>query len=353
MLVKKSLHMSRCIVLAAITAMCVMLFGQSTQAADLKVLVDRLERLERDIRTLNIQISRGHNALGAKVPISAGTIQSSSNAGMSRLTMRLDNLEQDIRTATGSLEELGHGIREITDRLDRLVSDVDFRLSSFEEKLTNSSVNVLGRQMNKGDRVYSTNLGSKGTNDPVSSEVPLVTAPSKAKSFLGTVSSKAVETIGKKSISAGTNSVSASPSKGQEKKRLPTLLPAGKPKEQYTFALNLLRQTKYDQAELALTQFIAKHAEHPLAGNARYWLGETYYVRTDYEQAAQTFFSSYRVSPTNAKAPDMLLKLGMSLLQLKKTKEACATFDKLKQDFPDASKRINSAIARERKRAHC
>ena len=132
-----------------------------------------------------------------------------------------------------------------------------------------------------------------------------------------------------------------------------TSLPAGTPKEQYTYALNLLRQTNYDQAEIALTEFIAIQGKHPLTGNARYWLGETYYVRADYEQAAQTFFQGYQASPSNVKAPDMLLKLGMSLAQLKKKTEACATFNKLSQDFPRASSRINSAVARERKRADC
>ena len=130
-------------------------------------------------------------------------------------------------------------------------------------------------------------------------------------------------------------------------------MPAGTVKEQYTYALNLLRQTNYDQAEIALTEFVAQHGDAPLAGNARYWLGETYYVRADYEQAAQTFFQGYQASPGNAKAPDMLLKLGMSLSQLKKKTEACATFDKLVGDFPNASTRINNAVVRERKRAGC
>ena len=59
----------------------------------------------------------------------------------------------------------------------------------------------------------------------------------------------------------------------------------------------MLRQTNYDQAEIALKQFIEMHSANPLAGNARYWLGETYYVRTDYQTAAQVFFEAFQNSP--------------------------------------------------------
>jgi tol-pal system protein YbgF len=130
-------------------------------------------------------------------------------------------------------------------------------------------------------------------------------------------------------------------------------LPAGTPKEQYTYAFNLLRNTNYDQAEIALKQFIAMHGGNPLTGNARYWLGETFYVRADYQQSAQVFFDGFQSDPKGSKAPDMLLKLGMSLGQLKKKNEACATFDKVAADFAKSSSRIKTALSRERKRVGC
>ncbi|MDP6896807.1 MAG: hypothetical protein QF510_07490, partial [Rhodospirillales bacterium] len=52
-------------------ALCVLAFSGSGFAQDLGAVMDQLERLERDIRTLNIQISRGRNEAGAKTPVSA------------------------------------------------------------------------------------------------------------------------------------------------------------------------------------------------------------------------------------------------------------------------------------------
>ena len=70
-------------------------------------------------------------------------------------------------------------------------------------------------------------------------------------------------------------------------------------------------------------------------------------------RAAKTFLQGYKADPNGAKAPDDLLKLGMSLARLEKKKDACVTFTKLKKDFPDAPDRIKKAAARERQRTGC
>jgi TolA-binding protein len=82
-------------------------------------------------------------------------------------------------------------------------------------------------------------------------------------------------------------------------------------------------------------------------------MGETYYVRKDYSSAARVFLEAYQKDQKGTKAPDTLLKLGMSLTNLDKKKEACATFDKLGKDFPDASANIKRTLPRERTRAGC
>ena len=59
----------------------------------------------------------------------------------------------------------------------------------------------------------------------------------------------------------------------------------------------------------------------------------TYYVRAAYVQAAEVFLEGYRSDPKGTKAPDSLLKLGMSLSGLDKKREACAAFNKLIKDY--------------------
>mgnify|MGYP001296924027 CR=1 FL=1 len=348
--------MVRCTAMGVGAAFCLVAFSETSFAQNLGAVMDRLERLERDIRTLNIQISRGPNSVGAKTPVSAAGDKKSLGVGVVRVTQRLDNLEQDIRSATGSMEQLGHQILQLTERLDKLVGDVDFRLSALEAQMrvepSAASSEATPPDVAVPETSTVTIVGAPGAkmSGAPTSQSPVM--PAQGPQTLGTVSAKAVDALRQQMPKAATATqqpkASAAPQVAAS-----TSLPAGTPKEQYTYALNLLRQTNYDQAEIVLTEFIATQSKHSLAGNARYWLGETFYVRANYEQAAQTFFQGYQVSPSNVKAPDMLLKLGMSLAQLKKASEACATFDKLSQDFPQASKRIIRAVTRERKRAGC
>ena len=131
------------------------------------------------------------------------------------------------------------------------------------------------------------------------------------------------------------------------------ILPQGTPKQQYDFAFGLLRQANYDKAEMALQEFVKRNPEDKLASNARYWLGETYYVRAAYVQAAEVFLESYQADPKGPKAPDSLLKLGMSLSGLDKKREACAAFDKVAKDFPGARAGIRNTVAREKQKNSC
>lgn len=125
------------------------------------------------------------------------------------------------------------------------------------------------------------------------------------------------------------------------------------PKAAYNDAYNLLKQLKYEQAEVALQDFLQKYPDHELAGNAQYWLGETYYVRGLYEQAAVAFATGFKKYKKSTKGADNLLKLGLSMQQLGKEKEACTAFKNLKKEFPKASDLLLSRAKKESNKLGC
>lgn len=131
-----------------------------------------------------------------------------------------------------------------------------------------------------------------------------------------------------------------------------TTLPAATPEAEYEFAYDLLLQRDYPRAEAVLADFVVRHPNHPLAGNAQYWLGETFYVRQNYMAAARTFATGWEDYPESTKAPHMLLKLGMSLNALKRTDDACITFTKLIDEHPQATASVRRA-ERERGQLSC
>ena len=114
------------------------------------------------------------------------------------------------------------------------------------------------------------------------------------------------------------------------------------PEEIYQRAYNILSKGDIKAARIAFKAFIKDYPDHNLTSNAYYWLGQTFYVRQYYQNAATTFAEGYLKFPKGSKAADQLFKLAISLDSLKKATEACATFKKLDEEFPDAPSRISN-----------
>lgn len=130
-------------------------------------------------------------------------------------------------------------------------------------------------------------------------------------------------------------------------------LPNSNPATLYDTAFQALREQKYERAEASFQDFISRFPNDALAGNAQYWLGETYYVRGNYQEAAKVFAQGFQKYPKNSKAPDNLLKLGLSLAQTDKIKEACLTFSQLGIQYPTAAAVIKQRAESESKKLNC
>ena len=310
------------------------------QQQNIQPLMDRLERLERDIRTLNVHLSRGGKPNQLASSSDASSMTPSAGPAIARLGSRMDLFEADMRTATGTNEFVNHQLMAINERLEKLVSDIDYRFSVLEGRSSQQNIN-----------------GNQGVNAPNASVAPSpagvqTVKPPLGGQTLGNVSLSEIKKVEKAKInkSASMNSV---PANSKEPGLLKGILPIGTAKEQYTFAFNLLRQTNYDLAEVALKEFLSDHSDDPLASNARYWLGETYYVRKSFRSAAQVFFEAFSKDPKGHKAADSLLKLGMSLAGFDKKEDACSTFAKVLVDFPRSSASVKNEVVRQRKRNSC
>ena len=108
-----------------------------------------------------------------------------------------------------------------------------------------------------------------------------------------------------------------------------------------------------DRAEQAFRDFLGRYPKSQLAGNAQYWLGETYYVRGQYKEAADAFLTGYKSYRKGQKAPESLLRLAMSLNRLNQSKTACTALQALASEFPDAPARVRETADKERSRAGC
>jgi tol-pal system protein YbgF len=326
------------------TMLVAMLMAGAMPAAaqeSVQSLSDRVERLQRELSDLERYVYAG---TGGSTGASTGNVAASQE-------VRMQQLESELGRVTGSLEELSFRIDQLNQQLERLSKDVDFRLTALEQGgLPAGSPSMSDAGAGTGSSAASdagsagagaplpTSSGSSGTLGVISQadlEAQLAAQPSVDPTASGAATPS----------TAGTTTMAAA--------TLPYDLPGATPEAQYEHAFGLLRQANYPDAEAALRTFIERHPDDLLAGNATYWLGETYYVRGNYQQAALTFAEGYQKYPNSGKAPDNLLKLGMALGELGKTADACVALGQLRKQFPNAPDNIQDRAARERQRYGC
>lgn len=124
------------------------------------------------------------------------------------------------------------------------------------------------------------------------------------------------------------------------------------PESLYERSNESLLRRQFGDAEAGFSNFLQKYPDHSLAGSAQYWLGETYYAQGDFKSAAGNFLQGYKKYPKSRRAPDSLLKLGISLKRLGQDEQACAAYAAVSAEYPkavDARKRAQA----EAKRAGC
>jgi TolA-binding protein len=76
-------------------------------------------------------------------------------------------------------------------------------------------------------------------------------------------------------------------------------------------------------------------------------------VRGQYRSAAGAFLKGYQNYGRNAKAPESLLRLAMSLQRLGQKDAACSSFSELASKYPSASPHVKTSAQAERQRAGC
>ncbi|MBO6807732.1 MAG: tol-pal system protein YbgF [Thalassospira sp.] len=286
----------------------------------------QVEQLRKDLDLLQRYVYREGTGDAAQAAASSSGGGASTPAA-ARQQVQISDLERTTSQLTGQLEQFDFRIRKMEDRLERLVADIDFRLSQLE----GGAVSTNGANAEGTAAPQATGTAAQGTNtDPTSGQGGA--GSGETLNDRGTKLFGVIENEGQPpQIPSGTAaSNSAAPTQS-------AAAAASTPEEQYREAFGLLRKQDFQAAEQALGNFVENHPNDPLAGNAQYWLGETYYVRGQYENAAIAFTEGFQTYPDSTKAPDNLLKLGMSLANLGKNEDACTAFSHLIDNFPNAS----------------
>ncbi|MDZ5761396.1 tol-pal system YbgF family protein [Lyticum sinuosum] len=110
--------------------------------------------------------------------------------------------------------------------------------------------------------------------------------------------------------------------------------------EEYQQAYDMLRYANSTNKDFSLSfdameKFVNKYPNHPMAGNAYYWIGEIYFYNKQYEKAAVQYLKGYS-SPRGERSIFNLLGLARSYLKIGKKEDVCSTIMHMQKEYPNA-----------------
>ncbi len=195
---------------------------------------------------------------------------------ITELTLTVDALRQENGRLRGEMEHLQHELQQLRRRQRDLYLDIDQRLSNMRGRppapVATSDVKEKG-----------TPAGNAGTDEPAVADPQQVQA-----------------------------------------------------KYQAAYALLNPRDRRYTEAAAAFTEFLKKYPDVSLAANARYWLGEAYYVSQKNAEAKAAFQTLIDKHPDSAKVPGALYKIGRILAAEGDTEGARKAFGQVVAHHPDS-----------------
>lgn len=317
----------------------------------------RIKRLEKELETLNRAVYKG------EAPPPSAMLPMDSGVNNAATEVRMQQLEAAMRDLTGKVEEQGYNQRQIQERLDRVLSELDRRMVDVEAR-ARAGANPAGMQTTSS--AYPT-PGYSDAGEPATPSWAGGTAPLNGSG--GMVGDLVGDQPPQPAMAGPTGltgyDAPATPDVPMPGNQLGILnndpitgqasLPVAtdSPASHYEQAFALLRDKNYEAAGTAFEDFLKRWPNHELSANAKYWLGESWYVRNNFERAARVFAESYQQAPKGPKGPDNLLKLALSLNGMGKKDEACLTLAQLKKEYGASTSPILARAAQEGTRIGC
>jgi tol-pal system protein YbgF len=323
--------------------------------------------------------------------------QPQQRAEDSEVVQRMGRLENQIRQLTGMVEELQHRNNQLEQQVKRMQQDTEFRFQEMSPQarpgqrsqtgtgapppgpppLTSRAPGpapLAGAQpdtppaggQRRGD-VFDPNTAPGAPGAPRtlgsmpggSGEAPRGApgTPLDLGALAGTGGSPLPP-------GSGAGFPSAQPGRGVPDAGAPVgqqavLAPSGSARDEYDLAYGAVQRRDYDMAVQGFRVFLANHggSREPeaqrLIPEAHYWMGEAQFQTKQYNDSAETFLKISTDFPNAVRAPDALLRLGQSLAALGERETACASFGHVLTKYPRASANVKRAVEQEQKRVRC
>ncbi|MBY3073256.1 tol-pal system protein YbgF [Rhizobium laguerreae] len=274
--------------------------------------------------------------------------------------VRVQQLEEQLRQLNGRIEEMSFQLLQMQETIRKQQEDNEFRFQQLEKTGASGggkapvkkSETDAAPAASGGDDIAKVIQAPQGAETAPSASVPENSGLGQPPKELGSIDfDQNSNPIGGSVDENAT--IGSGPIPDASRKTPQQTASLGSEADQYKAAYGHVLSGDYSTAEQEFTQYIARYPSSARAADANFWLGEALYSQGKYNESAKTFLNAHQKYGTSEKAPEMLLKLGMSLAALDNNETACATLREVSKRYPKASRAVISKVASEQKRLSC
>ena len=299
----------------------------------LEIIKNDLKTLERAVYSGSIEINKSTNN------DTSSNIDLNSEDVLTRHLLKLSEIENKFRELTNNFEEINFKLDKLSNRLTKIQADTQIRFEEIDSEL----VSIKSKGVSNGNNQLSLK--------PKLEDKKILPGSSQPQ-LLGTITYKDTETSdsSQKIESVDTTASVITEKFETEEKILPQDSTIEK---QYEFATSFLQVGDYAMAERAFREFVTTNPDHELAGSAQFWYAETFRIRQLYTDAASAYLEGYQKYPKGKKAPDNLLRLGVSMVQIGEKDQGCKMINGVSLQYPNAEKSVLLKAEYESKKFKC
>ncbi len=258
------------------------LFGCAS-TKDVRTLDKEMDKLYSQINTLRKENEFTKNDLS--------DLRAENQRLKADLLLRVENLQSEVRSLSTDIDEYKELFRRPSKEMDRIKEDMEGRLKALEER--RKALEEKTKEIEDRLKTYESKPPGPGSK-PVESEKPAST-----KEVLSEL----------KGVSTGMGDL-------------------------YRDAYETFYKGDMEGARRKFEAFLKQYPNTELSDNAQFWIGETYYVKKDYEKAILEYEKAIAKYPEGDKIPSALYKQALAFLELGDKTNATNLLKRVIEKYP-------------------
>jgi tol-pal system protein YbgF len=232
---------------------------------DVKVLDKEMDKLYSQVNALRKENDSTRNEFS--------DLRAENQRLKTDLSLRVENLQSEVRTLSTNVEEYKELLRRPSKEMDRFKEEMEGRLKTLEEK-----------RKTQEEKIKEIEDRLKGGNGKTVGSASKPTEPERSASTKEVLSEL-------KGVSTGMGDL-------------------------YRDAYETFHKGDLEGARRKFEAFLKQYPNTELSDNAQFWIGETYYLKKDYEKAILEYEKAIAKYPEGDKIPAAIFKQALAFLEL-------------------------------------